>query len=79
MEPTAGTKRRGFASMTKERRKEIATLGGKAAWKHGTAHKWTPEEAQAAGRKSRQRRVVADGAGDGTERLERVHAALGDN
>ena len=42
---------RGFASMTTEKKREIASKGGKAAHALGTAHKWTSEEAQAAGRK----------------------------
>lgn len=37
--------------MPKEKQREIARLGGKAAHKAGTAHKWTPEEAREAGRK----------------------------
>ena len=41
----------GFASLSEEMRCEIASKGGKAAWILGTAHKWTSEEAQAAGRK----------------------------
>jgi general stress protein YciG len=42
---------RGFASMSTEKKREIASKGGKAAHALGTAHKWTSEEAQAAGRK----------------------------
>ena len=42
---------RGFASMTVDKKREIASKGGKAAHALGTAHKWTSEEAQAAGRK----------------------------
>jgi general stress protein YciG len=42
---------RGFASMSSDKKKEIASKGGKAAHALGTAHKWTSEEAQAAGRK----------------------------
>jgi general stress protein YciG len=37
--------------MTPEKKREIASKGGKAAHQMGTAHKWTSEEAQAAGRK----------------------------
>lgn len=44
-------KGRGFASMTKEKQREIASKGGKAAQAAGTAHRWTSEEARAAGRK----------------------------
>ena len=43
--------RRGFASMSADRKRSIASKGGKAAHALGTAHKWTSEEAQAAGRK----------------------------
>ncbi len=42
---------RGFASMNKDKQREIARKGGKAAHDKGTAHEWTPEEARAAGRK----------------------------
>ncbi len=42
---------RGFASMNPEKRRTIASKGGKAAHEQGRAHKWTSEEAQVAGRK----------------------------
>ena len=42
---------RGFASMNKDKQRMIASKGGKTAHKKGTAHKWTSEEARAAGRK----------------------------
>ncbi len=35
--------------MSKEKRREIASKGGKAAHKMGRAHEWTGEEAQRAG------------------------------
>ena len=44
-------KKRGFAAMDKEKQKEIASRGGKAAHVKGTAHQFTKEEAVAAGRK----------------------------
>lgn len=44
-------KLQGFASLSPERRSEIASQGGKAAHKKGTAHRFTSQEAQAAGRK----------------------------
>lgn len=50
------TSDRGFASMDKAKRREIASKGGKAAHQKGTAHKWTSEEARAAGRKGGQSR-----------------------
>ena len=43
--------RRGFASMSPERQREIASKGGRAAHEKGTAHEWTSEEAREAGRK----------------------------
>lgn len=45
------TKTRGFASMSTEEKRTIAGMGGKAAHALGRAHKWTKEEAAAAGRK----------------------------
>jgi hypothetical protein len=50
MQTTKG-RGRGFASMSPEKKREIASKGGKTAHAMGTAHKWTSEEAQAAGRK----------------------------
>lgn len=46
--------RRGFASMSAEKQREIASKGGRAAHTKGTAHEWTSEEARAAGRKGGQ-------------------------
>lgn len=46
--------RRGFASMSPEKQREIASKGGRAAHLKGTAHEWTSEEARAAGRKGGQ-------------------------
>lgn len=42
---------RGFAAMDPRRVAEIASKGGKAAHKAGTAHKFNTEEAKAAGKK----------------------------
>ena len=46
--------RRGFASMTREKQREIASKGGRAAHEKGTAHEWTTDEARSAGRKGGQ-------------------------
>ena len=46
-----GKSNRGFASMSPERQREIASKGGRAAHEKGTAHEWTADEARAAGRK----------------------------
>lgn len=43
--------RRGFASMSPEKQREIASKGGRAAHKKGTAHRWSSDEARDAGRK----------------------------
>lgn len=51
--------RKGFASLTPERRRAIASLGGTAAQERGTGRRWTVEQAREAGRrgglKSRRR------------------------
>ena len=46
--------RRGFASMSPEKQREIASKGGRAAHAKGTAHEWSAEEARNAGRKGGQ-------------------------
>lgn len=59
--------RRGFAAMDREKVREIASKGGKAAHEQGTAHQFTSEEAREAGKRggiaphrSRGRRPVAE-------------------
>lgn len=55
MEPTTSNiSRRGFASMDPERRRQIASKGGRIAHARGTAHKFTSQEAKEAGRKGGQ-------------------------
>ncbi|MGN6369914.1 MAG: KGG domain-containing protein [Phycisphaerae bacterium] len=53
--------------MDKQKQKEIASKGGKAAHQKGTAHEFTSEEARIAGRKggaaSRARRTNASNGG----------------
>jgi len=44
-------KGRGFASMDRDKQRAIASKGGRAAHRKGTAHQWTSEEARAAGQK----------------------------
>jgi general stress protein YciG len=62
------TKDRGFASMTKEQQRAIASKGGKSAHQQGRAYEWTPEAARVAGRKGglargrqRKKKPVAGG------------------
>jgi uncharacterized protein len=43
--------KRGFASMSSEKRRKIASEGGKASHRKGVAHEFTSEEAKIAGRK----------------------------
>ena len=43
-----GTSNRGFASMNREKQREIASKGGK---NNPNRHRFTPEEAKVAGRK----------------------------
>ena len=62
--------RRGFASMTPEKQREIASKGGRAAHAKGTAHEWTSEEARNAGRKGGQ---ISRG-GRGRLKPEEMHA-----
>ena len=43
--------RRGFAAMSPEKQREIASKGGRVAHQKGAAHQWTADEAREAGRK----------------------------
>lgn len=61
----AEKEKRGFASMDRQKQREIASKGGRAAHAMGTAHEFTSEEARAAGRKggeavSRNRQHMAE-------------------
>lgn len=53
---------KGFAAMPRERLSEIASKGGKAAHAQGTAHRFSHEEAVAAGRKGGQATTSKYGA-----------------
>lgn len=44
-------KKRGFAALSPERRRELARIGGQRAQASGKAHRWTSAEAQEAGQK----------------------------
>jgi len=54
VEGTSRKERRGFASMSPEKQREIASKGGRAAHEKGTAHEWSSDEARTAGRKGGQ-------------------------
>lgn len=49
--PPKPRKPRGFAAMDRSKVSEIASKGGKAAHKAGTAHQFTSDEARLAGKK----------------------------
>jgi general stress protein YciG len=49
-----GTANRGFAAMTPEKQKRIASEGGRAAHRQGVAHEWSKDEAREAGKKGGQ-------------------------
>lgn len=51
----SGTRKRGFASMDREKQREIARKGGRAAHEKGSAHEFSPDEAREAGRKGGER------------------------
>ena len=77
----AATKsRRGFASMDRERQREIASKGGRAAHAKGTAHEWSSDEARTAGQKggiavSRDRTHMATIGREGGESRSRASRA----
>jgi general stress protein YciG len=54
----ARVRRRGFAGMDPARQRDIAREGGRSAHEKGTAHEFTPDEARAAGLKSRIGRSI---------------------
>ena len=65
--------KRGFAAMDRERQREIAREGGRAAHKQGVAHRWTSEEAREAGRKGGERsRNSRQGGADSRESGEGI-------
>jgi general stress protein YciG len=48
--------KRGFAAMNPERAREIQRMGAAVNHKNGTAHRYTSEEARAAGKKGAEAR-----------------------
>jgi hypothetical protein len=57
---------RGFAGMDRERQREIASQGGRAAHASGNAHQFTSEEARAAGSKRHANNASRNAAASGT-------------
>jgi len=62
---------RGFASMDKQRQREIASEGGRAAHEKGTAHEFTSDEAREAGRKGGMARSAENRARKSTLELSK--------
>lgn len=60
--------KRGFAAMSPERQREIASRGGRAAHQQGVAHEWSTEEARQAGKKGGQASGKRRAPSDGDER-----------
>ena len=57
-----GIEKRGFGSMERTRLKELSGHGGRKAHALGRAHKWTREEARAAGLRSVEQRRLRKAA-----------------
>lgn len=51
-------KKRGFAALSPEQHKKIASMGGKAAQVKGTGHKWTTETARKARLKALEKKKL---------------------
>ena len=58
---------RGFASMDRDKQRQIASSGGKAAHAKGLAHEWNAEEARVAGRKGARNRRRQSTPSDDTQ------------
>ena len=78
-----GRSERGFASMDRQRQREIASQGGRAAHEKGTAHEFDSEEARRAGQRggeavSKDRQHMAEiGRKGGESRGNRASANNG--
>ena len=66
--------RRGFASMSPEKQREIASKGGRVAHEKGAAHEWTVDEARSAGRKGGYARHGRRGGPTLAARLDALEA-----
>jgi general stress protein YciG len=72
---------RGFAAMSKDRQREIAKRGGRAAHERGTAHEFSGAEAREAGRKggevvSRNREYMSAIGREGARKSALVRARM---
>jgi general stress protein YciG len=73
----AERKRRGFAGMDRDKQREIASKGGRAAHRKGTAHRFTADEARLAGRKGGQAAHVKGTAHEFTSEEARIAGRKG--
>ncbi len=69
--------KRGFSSMDKEKQREIASKGGKAAHQKGTAHEFTSDEARVAGRKGGAASRARRAASRPTSSRRKFHSRMG--
>src|SRR6476620_3249056 len=72
-----GSSNRGFASMDPQRQREIASEGGRAAHRAGTAHEFTSEEAREAGRQSHKNDPGQSGNQGGSQGGSRASGSRG--
>ena len=68
---------RGFALLSRVKRREIASRAGRTAHRRGTAHEWTSEEAREAGRKGGGI-LLRSGESATTSRVDAMATALDD-
>lgn len=64
MTETTKGRGRGFASMDRDKQRQIASKGGRAAHEMRTAHEWDSSEARAAGKKGGAASRRAPGRGE---------------
>jgi uncharacterized protein len=68
--------RRGFAAMSPQKQREIASKGGRVAHEKGAAHEWNVDEARLAGRKggtarhSRRKEMIVPRLEESVEQVE---------
>jgi general stress protein YciG len=68
--------RRGFAAMSPQKQREIASKGGRVAHEKGAAHEWNVDEARLAGRKggtarhSRRKEMIVPRLEENVEQVE---------
>lgn len=67
-QPQGDKSGRGFASMSPDKQREIASKGGQAAHQKGSAHEFNSNEAREAGRKGSESRSAGTQSGNNVSR-----------